>query len=76
MVVMRNADECRKRAEGCLRSAEANLPGREHWLWLANTWTAMAEERVLLEPSHRAFKPRRNDTVAIADILRERLDLD
>ncbi len=79
---MRNADECRKRAEGCLRAAEANLPGREQWLWLANTWTVIAEQRVLLdqqvlpERTHGAFKPRQNDTVEIAEILRARLDLD
>jgi hypothetical protein len=74
--MMRNADECRKRAEGCLRSAEANLPGREQWLWLANTWTVVAEQRVVLERGHHVFKPWRNDPVAIADILRERLALD
>ena len=63
-------------------AAETNIPGREQWLWLADTWTVIAEQRVLLdqqvlpERTPRAFKPRQNDTVEIAEILRARLDLD
>jgi hypothetical protein len=73
---MMNAQECRKRAEGCLRSAETNLPGAGQWHWLANTWATIAEQRILLEQDRAAFaRSQRNATVEIAENLRQSLDL-
>lgn len=77
VVAMMDAQACRKRAEGCLRSAESNAAGREQWRWLANTWAAIAEQRVDAERHHPAFAPsRKTAAVDIADILRGRLELD
>ena len=74
---MMNAQECRNRAEGCLRSAKTDWPGREQWHWLASTWATVAEQRIHLEQDRAALvRWRRDATVGIAENLRERLDLD
>jgi hypothetical protein len=73
---MMNAQECRKRAEECLRFAESNPSGRDQWRQLSDTWSIMAEQRANLEKSHTPRgESRRYAAVGVADSLRELLDL-
>jgi len=84
VVAMMNAQECRKKAEECLRSAESNPSGRDQWQHLSNMWSIVAGQRADLErdrtvpgdsPRTVLGESRRDATLGVADILRERLEL-
>ena len=84
---MLSAEECRKKAENCLRLAKSapNPEGRLQWQELSVSWGKVAEQRQALperpQSSTITIRPvdlsesRRNDAVGIADVLRERLAL-
>jgi hypothetical protein len=73
---MMNAYECRKKAEECLRFAESDPSGRDQWQHLSDMWSIIAEQRVDLEKSPTVpVESRRDATLGVADVLRERLEL-
>jgi hypothetical protein len=73
---MMNAQQCRKKAEECLRFAESDPSGRDQWQQLSDTWSIIAEQRTDLEKGRTVpVESRRDAALGVADILRERLEL-
>jgi hypothetical protein len=73
---MMNAQECRKKAEECLRFAESNPSGRDQWQQLSHTWSIIAEQRANFDKGRTApDESRRYAAIGVADSLRELLDL-
>ena len=73
---MMNAQQCRKRAQQCLRLAETDANGADEWRQLSLSWSQLAEQRESQETQRGMVPPPpRNAAVDIADSLRVRLDL-